>query len=335
MSSRWFERLRLEAPVLQAPLGGTISSPELAAAVSNAGGLGTIGIRAPAAMARDFARARTLARDRPLGMGLLVPFTRRAHVDAVIAARPDAVVLMAGFASALVERLQAAGIFVMHQIGSAEDAQRALRDRADALIAQGVEAGGHVLGDRPGSSLLEQVLPVAGGRPVLLAGGIAAPDDVRAALAHGAAGVTAGTRYLLTHEALAHPAYKQRVLGAERTLLTTLFGVGWSLKHRVVPNAATARFCDERGAIPRWASTLQRASEPLIQPFAMLRDPSGRAARTYNLVPLFSPAAPRPEQPAHAVEYAALYAGESAKRIHTIESAFDVTRKLAEGARDA
>lgn len=242
MNSRLLERLRLDTPVLQAALGGRISSPELAAAVSNAGGLGNVGPRAPDSMLRDFARARALAPGRPLAMGFLVPFTRRAHVDAAITCKPEAVVLMAGFGPAIVDRLRAAGIFVLHQVGSREDAERALRDGADALIAQGVEAGGHVLGDQPGPTLLQEVLPIAGDTPVLLAGGIATADDVRTALASGAAAVMAGTRYLLTHEAHAHPAYKQRVLGAQRTLLTTLFGVGWSLKHRVVPNAATERF---------------------------------------------------------------------------------------------
>jgi NAD(P)H-dependent flavin oxidoreductase YrpB (nitropropane dioxygenase family) len=168
-------------------------------------------------------------------MGSVVPFTRRAHVNVVIASKPETVVLIAGSAPAIVGLLRSAGIYVLHQVGSCEDAERALRDQADGLIAQGVEAGAHVLGDQPGASLLKEVRSIAGDRPVLLAGGIATADDVRAGLAQGAAAVMAGTRYLLTHEAAAHPAYKQRVLGAERTVLTTLFGIGWSLKHRVVP----------------------------------------------------------------------------------------------------
>jgi hypothetical protein len=284
-------------------------------------------------MLRDFARARSLADGRPLGIGLLVPFTRRAHVDAVLASKPDAVVLMAGFAPKIVERLRAAGIYVLHQIGSREDAARALDHRADALIAQGVEAGGHVLGVQDGRSLLQQVLPIAGDKPVLTAGGIATAEDVARGLAHGAAGVVVGTRYLLTHEAQAHSLYKQRVLGAKSTLLTTLFGFGWTLKHRVVPNAATARFCNEQGGIARWVEIVNRLAEPLIQPFALLREFSGSRARGFNGFPLFLPLSPRPGQPDSAVEYAALYAGESASRIHELRGAFEVTKTLAEGAR--
>jgi NAD(P)H-dependent flavin oxidoreductase YrpB (nitropropane dioxygenase family) len=332
MRAAGLERLRLELPIVQAPIGGKISSPQLASAVSKAGGLGMIGMRAPATITADFARARSLAGGRPLGIGLIVPFTRRAHVEAVVSSKPDAVVLMAGFAPALVAKLHAQGVFVIHQVGSRDEGERALRDGADALIAQGVEAGGHVLGDRPGPELLRELLAIAGERPVLLAGGIANADDVRRALAGGAAAVVVGTRYVLTHEAQAHPAYKQRILGAERTVLTTLFGIGWSLKHRVVPNRATERFCDERGGIAPWVNRVQRAVEPLIAPFAALHDPTGRSGRTFNLVPLFTPVAPRPEHPEHSVEYAALYAGESAKRIHSIESAFEVTRQLGAGA---
>jgi NAD(P)H-dependent flavin oxidoreductase YrpB (nitropropane dioxygenase family) len=283
-------------------------------------------MRSPASILRDFARARDLAPGKPLALGLLVPFTRRAHVDAVVEAKPDAVVLMAGFAPRSVARFRAAGVYVLHQIGSYEDAERALAHQADALIAQGVEAGGHVLGDQPGESLLGEVLAIARDKPVLRAGGIAGLEDLRQALAQGAGGVVAGTRYLLTHEALAHPGYKQRVLGAQRTLLTTLFGLGWSLKHRVVPNAATARFCDASGGIPSWASVLQRVTEPLIQPVGMLRDPAVILPRTFNLAPIFTPLQPLPGQPDAVIEHAALYAGESAKRIHQLESAVDVTR---------
>jgi nitronate monooxygenase len=327
-------RLKLEVPVLQAPLGGNISSPELAAAVSNAGGLGSIGMRAPKSILRDLAHARALAPGRPLALGLLVPFTVRPHVDAVLASRPDAVVLMDGFAPKLVARLRDAGLFVIHQVGSRVAAERALREGADALIAQGVEAGGHVLGDEPGSSLLDQVLEVAGHKPVLLAGGIATSDDVRAALARGAASAVAGTRYLLTHEAWAHPAYKQRVLGAERTLLTTLFGFGWTLKHRVVPNLATERFCDAQGRIAPWIGWVNRSAEPLARRFGVLRDPSVGRTRTSHRLPFFLPSTLHPGQLASGVEYAALYAGQSASRIHSIESAFDVTRQLAPGTAD-
>lgn len=321
-------RLQLELPIVQAPMGGSMSTPALAAAVANAGGLGSIGIRPPGAMRRAFSEARALAPGRPLAMGLLIPFIRSTHVRLVIEARPEAVILMDGFAPKVVAQLHDAGLLVIHQIGSRSDAQRALRDGADALIAQGVEAGGHVVADEPVASVFPQVREVAGDTPVLLAGGIATADDVRAALARGAAAVVVGTRYLLTRESGAHPAYQQRILGAQRTLLTTLFGVGWTLKHRVVPNAATDRYCDAKGNIAPWVRWIQRTTEPLLQPFAMVERAGHSAARTRNVLPLFTPAALEQGQSAAGVEHTALYAGETAARIHSIESAFEITRQL-------
>ena len=87
-------------------------------------------------------------------------------------------------------------------------------------------AGGHIAGDTRALTFLRRALEVARGRPVLLGGGIAGADDTRAAVGPGAAGVVAGTRFLLTDEARAHPEYQRRILGADKTFRTTLFGLG-------------------------------------------------------------------------------------------------------------
>ncbi|HKP56657.1 MAG TPA: nitronate monooxygenase [Polyangiales bacterium] len=324
--SDFLARLRLELPVVQAALGGANSNAELAASVAEAGGLGGVGMRSPRGLTEQLKRARALAPRGRLAGGLLLRQTRRAHVDALIAGQPDAVILMDGFAPDVVRRLRDASIYVIHQVGSRADAERALRDGADALIAQGVESGGHVLGAERGTALLPQVLEVAQGKPVLLAGGIVDRQDVQRALERGAAAAVAGSRYLLTHESTAHAAYKQRILGAGRTILTQLFGLGWALKHRVVPNAATARWCDAEGRIPPWLDEVQRRTEPVIAPFAFLRDEY--PVRKGTAVPLFSPASLIHGQPEAGVETTALYAGESVARIHAIEHAYDITRRL-------
>src|SRR4051812_44942169 len=210
-------------------MGGGLATAELAAAVSAAGGLGTVGILPdPQAFADELRRAGRAAAGRPIAANLLLPFARRAHFDACAETGVDAVVLFCGSAPGGVRRLREAGILTFAQVGTPEQARQAIDDGVDGLIAQGREAGGHPLGVEPTTSFLGKALEAAGGRPVLAAGGIAARATAREALDAGAAAVVAGTRFLLTEECRAHPAYKQRVLGARRTLDTMLFSMGWS-----------------------------------------------------------------------------------------------------------
>lgn len=236
------DRLGVERPVVQAGMGGGIAGAALAGAVSAAGGLGTVGIRGPARMRDELREAGERAGGRPVAANLLVPFARREHVDACADGGARAVVLFFGFDAALVAALRERGLVVLHQVGSVEGVERAIAEGADGVIAQGVEAGGHLHGTEPLDDLLPRALDAARGTPVLAAGGIAARADVERVLAAGAAAAVAGSRFLLTDESRAHPLYKQRALGAERTIDTKLFGFGWPERHRVLPNAATDRW---------------------------------------------------------------------------------------------
>lgn len=320
---------RLDHPVVQAGMGGGLARAGLAAAVSNAGGLGTVGILPdPRSFAAELRRARELTGDRPLAANLLVPFMRKAHVEACVEARVDLVVTFAGPAPRAAARMRDAGIAVLAQVGTPEQARRALDDGADGLVAQGVEAGGHLLGVEPTLAFLARALDLAGGRPVLAAGGIASADATRRALDAGAAAVVAGTRFLLTEECGAHPGYKQRVLGATRTLDTLLFSAGWSDRHRVVPNAATERWCarSERG--PAAVVALNRALAPAVRAL-----PPSVAAATLRRqrpgVPLFTPAAPLAGMDERLLEAAPLYAGTCAREITSIVPAADAVRDLS------
>src|SRR5579884_3821138 len=181
------DRLRLERPILQAGMGGGLAGAELAAAVSRAGALGTIGTVGPRRLAREVRRARELAPGRPVAVNLLLPFARASHVDACIAEKVDAVVLFFGFDAGAVARLRGAGVAVLHQVGTVDEVRRAVAEGADAVVAQGREAGGHLLGTREARAFLPEALEAASGRPVVVAGGIADAADVRSALAGGAA----------------------------------------------------------------------------------------------------------------------------------------------------
>jgi nitronate monooxygenase len=323
------KQLGLELPVVQAGMGGGVSGGELAGAVSAAGALGTVGITAPAAFARALGQARRRAPGRPVAANLLVPFTRRAHIDVCIAAAAALVVFHGGLAPRWLRALRTAGIPAFVTVGTPEQARAALAAGADGLVVQGIEAGGHVLGVEPLAIALPRVRGVVGmDVPVLAAGGVVDSADVRRVLDSGADAAVAGTRFLLTEESMAHRDYKQRVLDADRTLLTLLFGLGWPLRHRVVPNAATDRWCAGSGLAPRWVGEVGRLSAPLGRalPLGAL-DTVMSWQRTE--IPLFTPALPLVGMPASTVEHSALYAGETSRRISAIIPAAEAVARLA------
>ncbi len=329
------ERLGVELPVVQAGMGGGLSRHELAAAVSEAGGLGTIAVGGADAIRRELAAARALT-GRPLAVNLLLPFARRDWFEAAAAA--DVVVTFWGR-----PRRRTPGIW-MHQCGSVAEARAAQAAGADAVIVQGVEAGGHVRGTVPALELLERVRAVVPPEyPLLLAGGIAEPGDVRAALEAGTSAAVAGTRFLLAEESRAHPGYRQRLLEARETILTDLFGAGWPAPHRVVPNAATERQLggvrplfgahgtkDERRLVR--APRANRALNRLLAPGARYAPASlqlGMMRRQRPGSRLLSPAGPTDDGPATLIDAGALYAGETVARIGDVKPAATLVRELA------
>jgi nitronate monooxygenase len=329
------ERLGVELPVVQAGMGGGLSRHELAAAVSQAGGLGTIAVNGAAAIRRELAAARALT-GRPLAVNVLLPFARRDWFEAAAAA--DVVVTFWGR-----PHRRTAGVW-LHQCGSVGEAREARAAGADGAVVQGVEAGGHVRGRTPALELLERVrAALPRDYPLLLAGGIAERADVRAALDAGATAAVAGTRFLLSEESRAHALYKERLLAADETLLTDLFGAAWPAPHRVVPNAATARWLggvrpapgmtqgkDERQPLVR-APAANRALNRLLAPGARYTPPSLQLRMMRGQRPggrLLTPAGPTDDGSATLVDAGALYAGETVARIDQVKPAADLVREL-------
>jgi NAD(P)H-dependent flavin oxidoreductase YrpB (nitropropane dioxygenase family) len=311
--------LRLEVPIVQAGMGGGLSRHELAAAVSEAGGLGTIAVGGGTAIARELTAARQLT-GRPLAVNVLLPFARRDWFEA--AAKADVVVTFWGK-----PRRRTPGAW-LHQCGSLAEARAAHAAGADAVILQGVEAGGHVRGTTPALELFERVAgALPRGYPLLLAGGIATREDVARALDAGAVAAVAGTRFLLSDESRAHPEYRKRLLAAERTLLTELFGAGWPARHRVIANAATEHWLggDPRG--PRLNRALNRLLAPGVRyapaglqgRIALAQAPGSR---------LLTPLGPTDDGPVNLLDAGALYAGETVARIDAVRPAAELVRAL-------
>jgi NAD(P)H-dependent flavin oxidoreductase YrpB (nitropropane dioxygenase family) len=306
----------LKTPIVQAGMG-FISRHELAAAVSEAGGLGTIaGAGAP--IADELAAARTLTK-RPVAVNLLLPFVRPG--DAEAAADADAVVTFWGE-----PRRLTAGLWI-HQCGSVAEAEQAAAAGADAVIAQGGEAGGHVRGETP---VLEFVARVCGAVriPVLAAGGIVDVGGVRDALAAGATAAVLGTRFLLSDESRAHAEYKRRCLEADETFVTELFGLGWpDAPHRVIANAATRRWLGESSRAPGWIRAANRITAPLAT-----RIPEPLRERAVNVQrpgqPLLSPQPATDDGPDELVDSGPLYAGANVSKIATILPAAEIVRAV-------
>src|SRR5215210_217901 len=312
------KRIGVRLPVVQAGMGGGVAGHELAAAVSEEGGLGTIGILEPDRLRGEIETARRLTQ-APLAVNLLLPLARPAHFDAAEAA--DVLVTFWGR-----PRRRTSKVWI-HQVGSADEALAALAAGADAVIAQGVEAGGHVRGTEPALELLARVRAAVGDYPVLSAGAIASSADAAERLDAGAEAVVSGTRFLMSEESGAHPDYKSRLIGADETVLTELFGVGWPAPHRVVPNAATERWLrgDPRG--PGWVRALHKLTgvgASRVPMAVQLR----LAASQRPSRPFFGPAPATADGPASLVDAGPLYAGECIARIDDVRPARELIRDL-------
>jgi NAD(P)H-dependent flavin oxidoreductase YrpB (nitropropane dioxygenase family) len=296
---------------------GAVARHELAAAVSDAGGLGTIGgVRAP--IAEELAAARRLT-GRPIAVNLVLPVLRRGDVQA--AADADVIVTFWGK-----PRRLAGGTWV-HQCGSVEEARAAAAAGADAVIAQGVEAGGHVRGTTPVLELVERVR-AAVKVPVLAAGGIVDRTGVGQALDAGAAAAVLGTRFLLSEESRAHPDYKRRCLEAEGTVLTELFGLGWAdAPHRVIPNAATRRWLGDEQRGPLWIRLANRLATPLAAHLPLAAQDRWLAIQRPSQ-PFLAPTMALDDGPPNLLDSGPLYAGANVTRISDISPAAQIVNEL-------
>jgi nitronate monooxygenase len=136
------------------------------------------------------------------------------------------------------------GMKVILQVGSVAEARKAVEVGVNAIIAQGMEAGGHVKSTTALSTLVPEEVEAVRPTPIIAAGGIGNGRSLVAALSLGAHAVSMGTRFLCSDEALATPAYKERVVQstAVDTIYTTLFNVGWDVPHGVLRNKAVSEW---------------------------------------------------------------------------------------------
>jgi len=294
---------------------GAIVSPELAAAVSEAGALGQISFvqTDPAVAKQRLDRLEQLTR-KPYGVNLLLPYvdpeilmmaSRRARVVDFFWGDPD---------SDLVEQVHAEGALASWQVGSVREAISAEKAGCDFISAQGIEAGGHLRGQLSLLPLLEGVLDAVS-VPVLASGGIGSARSIAAVLQAGAAGVRMGTRFIAAAESNAHPEYVEALIeaGAEDSVLTTLFEVDCPMcpaTHRVVRSAL--KLAEGLPDRPLGEMEVSGSHYPIPRFFGFppTRQMTGRIAAM------------------------ACYAGQSVAAIHGVQPAGEIVAELVRGTEN-
>ncbi|MDM0072453.1 nitronate monooxygenase [Variovorax sp. J31P207] len=303
-------------PLVLAGMGG-VARADLVNAVTRAGGFGLLGmVREPTALIREEVRKVRAAGDASFGVSLIPaatdPDLLREQVDTLIELRVPAISLFWDLSAPCIERCRGAGMLVLCQVGSVEEALDAQGAGAQVLIVQGVEAGGHVRGDRPLAELLNDVLAVVR-VPVLAAGGLADGADVASVLSLGAQGAVLGTALIPTHESFAHPYHQQRIVDAPHgaTLLTQDFHINWpaGARVRVLPNSVTR---GQRG-------------DPFADGRVVIGSDAGRP------IYLFSTDSPL-RSTTGDLEAMALYAGEGAAKVDRIVGAEQRVRSITSAA---
>lgn len=232
--------LNIEYPILQGGMAW-VATAELAAAVSNAGGLGIIGAghMPPDVLCAEIRKAKSLT-VKPFGVNIMLrsPFVKEV-MQVVINERVPVVTTGAGNPGEYIPSLKEIGTKVIPVVASVALAKRLERTGVDALIAEGMESGGHV-GEVTTMTLVPQVVDAVN-IPVIAAGGIGDARGVVAAFALGAQGVQVGTRFVASSECIAHPKYKEAVTKAkERSTVVTGISTGHPV--RVIANKLTREF---------------------------------------------------------------------------------------------
>ena len=247
--NRVTELTGIRYPVFQGGMAW-VAEARLAAAVSNGGGLGIIAAaNVPADLLDQQLRLVRQLTDRPFGLNImLLSPTAPEAVELAAAHRVPVVTTGAGMPGKVMDRLKPLGTVVIPVVASVAHAERVAKQGADAVIAEGLESGGHI-GEISTFALVPQVVDAVS-IPVIAAGGIADGRGVAAAFALGADGVQVGTRFVCSQECHAHPRYKELILKAsDRSTVVTGRSTGHPV--RSLKNKFTHRFEElERGGAP-------------------------------------------------------------------------------------
>lgn len=327
------DRLGVTYPILNAGIGPA-AGPELAAGVSNAGGYGVLGggTMPLEALRRRVSRTRGLT-NKPFGVNAIIAEDEEGDREFLLQRVADiaamditAIVLFWGDPSPYVDLAHRAGKMVLVQVGSLEEALAAARAGVDGVIAQGVEAGGHVIGTTSIWELLPITVKALHPLPVLASGGIGNGLGMARALQLGAQGVSLGTRFVACDETWVHSAYKQRIVDAvaEDTVLNELYDYDWpNAPHRTLRNKTYAEWeaagCPPRGSKPGEGTSIGHRSNTMGERVEWMRYAVGTAPPDFD----------------GDIDYAPSWAGLSVSDVNDILPAAEIIRSLVRQAETA
>jgi nitronate monooxygenase len=305
--------LGVDVSLLQSGMGG-VAGADLACAVSNAGAAGCVGGYKLVGDALSAMLHRlTAGTDRPVGVNLIPevvgPEELVRQLEQVLDETPPRVYLsLFGMPSdAVFDRIAATGRHLVVQIGTVADGVQAA-ERGAVVVAQGIEAGGHLLGESNRDELVATLREHLPGACIVAAGGIGSPADAGRAVAAGADGVLLGTAFVVAHESRAHPYFKAAVTAAAETdtVISDVYEIGWpGRRHRVLATAVTGNPKQAKNFIGR----------TVVE------------GKSY-LVPRFSAAVPT-DATSGRIEEMAMYCGLSCGSISSEVSAADVVAEYA------
>ncbi len=303
MNTRLCKLLNIEYPIIQGGMAW-VATAELAAAVSNGGGLGIIAAGgAPAEAVREQIRKCKSLTDKPFGVNVMLmsPFADEV-MQVVLEERPDVVATGAGNPGKYIEPLKEKGIKILPVVASVAMAKRLEKAGVDGIVAEGTESGGHI-GELTTMVLVPQIADAVN-IPVVAAGGIADKRGAAAAFALGADGIQVGTRFICSTECIAHDNYKQAVIKAkDRDAVVTGRSAGAPV--RALKNKLTKEY--ER---------LEKENAPFEEIEKLGVGGLRRAFQDGD------------------VETGSLMAGQSAAMVHEIEPCADIIRSYFDGIED-
>jgi nitronate monooxygenase len=307
----------ISVPLIQGPMGG-ISGPRLVGAVANSGALGVLPIWAESLEGAQGLIVQTkVLTSKAFAVNLRADLKQLEHIAMAADLGVNTFHLFWGDPSDSAVTIRAKNMKFLATVGDRDAALKALDAGASAIVAQGVEAGGHVLSETPLPQLLSDVLPISGGVPVIAAGGITDLASAQIFFDMGASGVLCGSRFAASVESDAHEQYKAEIVSAgnNSTVRSLCFDLGWpDAPHRTLRNS-TYQMWEEAGFPKRG----ERPGEGDV----VLVTKGGAELPRYFVKP------PKKDMSGDILA-TAMYAGEGVSRINAVLSSASIIEEFSQ-----